>query len=201
MKRLVLSEGRRDVRFIELFYETVIPDSSIDTFYGEDIAYSRLKNQESEAIRNFLERRNPYDVLAKSENGKDDLKTVFSKLARFLAKCPIDVTLLIDLDRGTLNGLMDDLDTRVDDTYEGRRLGLREVERVDQSQTLVAHKIELYSKTDDERLDTFDIVAFHHDLETSIALEDADDDSDVERKLRDLVTDEQATGPLRSVLL
>jgi len=201
MKRLVLSEGRRDVRLIELFCETAATDTQVETFYGEDVSYNRLKNHESNAIRNFLERRNPYDVLAKSENGKSDLKRIFSKLARFLTKTDATVILLIDLDGGSLDRLIDELDTRIEDTYQGRRLGVREVEQVDQSQALLAHRAELYSKPDDECLGDFDVIAFHHDLETAIDLDEADDDSDEERKLRDLVTDERATGPLRSVLL
>lgn len=200
MKRLVLSEGRRDVRLVELFYETATTETSVDTFYGEDVSYERLKSHESEKIRNFLERRNPYDVLVKSENGKPDLKRVFSKLASFLVTADVTLVLLIDLDGGSLEELIDDLDTRVEDTYQGRRLGIRDVEQIERNRVLLANRVELYSKSDGHRQGCFDLVAFHEDLETAIGLDSADEDSEEERKLRDLVTGEQSVEPLRSVL-
>ena len=77
-KAKLRAEAPNEDRFLE------IPRT--DTFYGEDVSDEPLKNRESTAIRNFLERRTPYDVLAKSENGKSRLKRVFARLVKFLVE-------------------------------------------------------------------------------------------------------------------
>lgn len=199
MKRLVLSEGRRDVQLVEIFYEAIDADVRVDTFYGEDVTYEQLKNIESDKIRNFLERRNPYDVLAKSENGKPDLKRVFMKLIKSLVDRGVVVTLLIDLDGESLDTLFGDLDTRVQDNYQGNEFGVREVDRVDRSSEMIAAVAELYSRPDGEQYGDFDVIAFHEDLETSAEIDESEDNP-IE-KLRDFVGDERATIPMRSVLL
>jgi hypothetical protein len=175
-------------------------DARVDTFYGEDVTYQRLKQQESTKIQNFLERRNPYDVLAKSENGKPDLKTIFTKLVRFLVKQDVMLTLLIDLDGGALEGLVTDLDSRVESNYEGNEFRIRLAERVDRSQEQIAAVGELYSERDGAALGEFQILAFHQNLEESAGIERSGD-SDEETKLRQFVADEQACGPMRACLL
>lgn len=201
MKRVVLCEGRRDVRLVETFYDELADDVSLDTFYGEDVAYERLRAQESDAIRNFRERRNPYDVLAKSENGKPDLKRVFTKLIRVLARWDIAVTLLVDLDGGSLDDLLADLDTRVRDNYSGQEFGVEFSERVNASSEQTAAVAEFRSRRDGQSIDTFDVVAFHHDLETSADIDGSEQGTEEREKLVDLVTDERATAPMRSVFL
>lgn len=201
MKRLVLSEGRRDIRLVGLFYEEISPDTCIDTFYGEDVSYDRLKSHESKAIRNFLERRNPYHVLVKSENGKPNLKRVFIKLIRFLVTSDVRVVLLIDLDGDEFDALIDDLDTRVEDTYQGSQLGVKEVEKIDHSHEMLASRLELYSKSNGDRHGCFKLLAFYNDLETASGIDESNGGSSEEQKLRHLVTDKQVCGPMRSVLL
>jgi len=201
MRRLVLSEGRRDVRFVELFYRDATRGVQFDTFYGEEVAHSRLKNQESAAVRNFLERRNPYDVLAKSENGKPDLKRVFTKLIHSLARRDLTVTMLIDLDGGPLDALLRDLDTRVEDNYDGRTLGIREVDTSMRSTEQIGVVAELYSKSDDTRQGKFEIIAFRDSLEDSAGIDESDDESAEESTLREFLADERATAPMRELLL
>lgn len=201
MKRLVLSEGQRDVRLVEVFYEEADGEFQVDTFYGEEVAYERLKNYESNTIRQFLGRRSPYDVLAKSENGKPDLKRVFTKLIKFLTGRDVAVTLLIDLDGNGLDELFTDLDTRVEDNYRGNEFGIREVERAQRSSELIAAVAELYSKRDGERYGEFDVVAFHQDLEASAGIDGSETDDDEKEKLRQFVADERACAPMRSALL
>ena len=200
MKKLVLSEGKRDVRLVEVFYEELDDDVSVDTFYGEDVDYQRLKPRESNEIRKFLGRRNPDDVLAKSENGKENLKRVFTKLVSFLAAQDVTVTLLIDLDGNGLDALLDDLDTRVADNYQGNEFAIQEVERLARSRQLIATQTELYSERDGRR-GTFELVAFREDLETAADVRDSDDDDTEGEKLREFVADERATAPMRDVLL
>ena len=201
MKKLVLSEGKRDVRLVEVFYEELATEVRVDTFYGEEVAYQRLKNQESDKIQNFAERRNPYDVLAKSEGGKPDLKRVFTKLVKPLARWDVTVTLLIDLDGNGLKALIDDLDTSIADNYRGNEFGFQEIERLGRSRQLIATQTELYSKRDESRHGTFELVAFHEDLETVADIQKSDDDDTENEKLREFVADDHATAPMRDVLL
>lgn len=202
MKRLVLSEGRRDVQLVEAFYDQTNPDMSVITFHGEDVSYDQLKHRESDAIRNFLERRNPYDVLAKSENGKPNLKTVFVKLINFLARQDAGLpTLVIDLDGKELRALLDELDTRVRDNYQGQSLGIRETRRIEHNSHQVAAVAELYSVETEITQGAFDVLAFRQNLETSAGIRKSDGAATQEEKLRSFVEDEQATIPMRTLLL
>ena len=157
-------------------------------------------NDESEKIRNFLERRNPYDVLAKSENGRQNLERVFTKLIRFLAGRDLAVTVLIDLDNNSLDELVRNLDTRVEDN-EGRTLGVRTTDRPVRSRAQVGVVAALYSAEDNTRLDTFEILAFRDCLEAAAGIDGSDDGSTEDSKLREFVGDERATAPMRDLLL
>jgi len=201
MKRLVLSEGRRDVRLVDAFYTELDSDVAVKTFHGEDVAYERLKNKESDEVRNFLERRNPYDVLAKSENGKPDLKQIFTKLIWFLSRQDVTLTLLIDLDGTGLQYLLADLDERVETNYDGKELGIRVTQRLGENSEQITAVAKLYSKDDESSYGDFEIIAFKDDLEATADIDGSEDTSVERRKLRQLVTDERATAPMRSMLL
>ncbi len=198
MKQVVLSEGKRDVELVRCYYEQFHGDKRMKTFVGEQVEYSELKNRESNAIENFLEPRNPYDVLAKSENGKPDLKMIFTKMIRYLSSRGVQVCLLIDLDGNDHGELIRDLHERVRTNYEGSNLEVRHDERIDRSSAQIATRNHLLE--DGDVRGAFDVVAFHSDLETALEIGN-DDSDDVEgRKLREFVSDDRHASPLHRVL-
>lgn len=203
MKLVVLTEGKRDVKLVEQFYELSGRDIRIDKFIGEDVEYSRLKNQESQSIRNFLENRNPYDVLAKSENGKTDLKRVFIKLINFLISTEADVCLLIDLDTSNHRGadshreLVDELDERVSSNYEGQDLSISWQGFVRRNNALSASENQFY--VNDHCRGDFNILAFHSSLENEVDITGEESEGEEQQKLREFVQDDLRSEPLRHV--
>lgn len=198
MKRVVLSEGKRDVSLVEQHCDLIESEIEVTTFVGEEVAHSRLKNEESEQIRNFLEPRNPYQVLAKSENGKPDLIRAFVKLANFLLSRDVRVCLLIDLDGDDLGDLIGELDERVRDNYDGREFAIERDATLERSDALVAARSRLRSGGDE--VGTFEVVAFRSDLEDATDIH-ADDSWDTQTdKLCEFIEDRRRSSPLHRVL-
>lgn len=197
MKQVVMSEGKHDVEFVEQFLQQRSGDFLVDTFVGEDVEHSRLKNAESDCIRNFLERRNPYDVLVKSENGKPALKRVFVKLVNFLVDLDAAVCLLIDLDSRSLDALIDDLDTGVRTNYAGRDYAIEHLETVARNETQVAARGELLS--DGRSRGEFEVLAFHSCLEAAAGIDDGDSTTEIEKKLSEFVEDSSTVEPTRAI--
>lgn len=199
MKQVVLSEGKWDVKLVSYYYEQFHSDLLVDTFIGEEIPYSDLKNQESNAIENFLEPRNPYDVLVKSENGKSDLKLIFVKLVRYLLGQDVQVCLLIDLDGGDHDRLLRELDEQVRSNYDGRECEIVSQEPLAKSPVQVCSRNRLLE--DGSVRGEFDVVAFRHTLDTAADIDKETDSDEVkERKLREFVTDDHHASPLHTVL-
>jgi hypothetical protein len=98
----------------------VAGDFDVNTFIGEDVSYSRLSKKESDVIRDFSGPWNPFDVLAKSENGIEDLKMAFGKLAKFLLDQDVQLYLLVDLDGGDHDELLGDLTERAGEWVDDR---------------------------------------------------------------------------------
>lgn len=199
MKRIVLCEGKRDVKFVKCFYAHRSSDTDVATFLAEQVEYSRLKNRETSAIRNFLEPRNPYHVLAKSENGKPDLKRIFVKLVNHLLGRDVHLCLLIDLD-GTsdVDDLFAELHRRVQDNYEGRNFGIQQADVIDTTEDQIAVCGQLTTQTSVRG--EFDVLAFRTNLEDAAAIRDEDSEAAEETKLREFVTEDRGSAPTARVL-
>jgi hypothetical protein len=211
MDRVVLCEGKRDVKLVEQFYEETRSGVEVTTFLGEQVHHSNLKNRESAALRNFTERRNPYDVLAKSENGVTNLERVFVKLARHLLQQPdFRVCLLTDLDKKNYDHLshasdtrkyrelVSDLDERIRDNYRGSDLRLERNDLHAKSPVQIAGEATLHSGQG--AIGAFDVLAFRSDLEDAAEIAKDDDSTDEQvRKLTEFVLD-RASGPMYEVL-
>lgn len=192
MDRVVLCEGKRDVKLIEQYYEQSQGSPELNRVHGENIDHSNLKNRESDAVRNFTERRNPYDILVKSENGVPNLKRLFVKIADFLMKQPeFRVCLLIDLDEKGYDHLdhtsntrryrelLSELDTRVGDNYQGKDLKIQQDSIHTRSSVQIAGEATLRSAQGP--VGSFDVLAFHSDLEDAAGISDGDEITEDER--------------------
>jgi 5S rRNA maturation endonuclease (ribonuclease M5) len=210
MDRVVLCEGKRDVKLVEKFYERERSGVEVGTFLGEEVAHSELKNRESATFRNFLERRNPNDVLAKSENGVTNLERLFAKLARhFLKQRSVQVCVLIDLDKKNYDHLnhasemdkyrelLNDLDERVRGNYSGSNLRVERDGVHRRSSAQIAGEAILHSERDE--IGSFDVLAFRSDLEDAAEILDGDSAEIEDGKLREFLGGTGA-DPMRDVL-
>lgn len=177
MKQVVLCEGKHDVHLISSFFEKRNGTYKVDTVLGEEIE-SSMQGEESRQITNFRERRNPYDVLAKSDNGKQELEKVFSALVNQLLRIDPEITVLVDLDGGTLQNFVDGLDERVRGKHDTLELGAHEV--AERNGDMVAAVCEVQT-TRGKKTGEFQIVAFDQTLER-VADVPRGDDVELERQ-------------------
>lgn len=198
MKQVVLCEGKRDITFFELHFRHRAEDFQVKTFVGEEVSHSRMKNEESQEIRNFQERRNPYDVLIKSENGKETLKRVFTKLVHWLVRRDIDLCLCTDLDHDSYESLIEDLDHRVQSNYEGKTLGMTHEELVEQGQVLNASTCTLTDAG--TSVGHFKLLSFDSNLEDATNISSVDSDDEERTKIRAFVESSGRVSLLQEVL-
>lgn len=163
MKQIVLSEGKNDVHLISVFFKNRCGTFEVKKFHGED-ADGHIQAEESQEIKNFRERRNPYHVLAKSENGKPNLKKIFAALVSQLMRIDPEIIILVDLDGGSLRGFMNDLDEQVQERHSGKGVKLGDHSIVKRNTDMVAAECEVLTG-DGKRKGTFQILAFQQTLE------------------------------------
>lgn len=197
MKRIVLSEGRNDVHLVSCFFGECDRTLMVEPFYGEDIE-SAFRSVESRAIRRFQERRNPYHVLAKSENGKSNLKKVFAGLVNQLMDIDLEIFVLVDLDGGHLDTLVDDFDEQIQDRHDGR-IGLGTPANRNHNGDMVGATCEVVTangKTKGE----FHLVAFEQTLEQVAGTSREEDRETQEEKIEALLDEDHVFDLLDSML-
>ncbi|ERH13277.1 MAG: hypothetical protein J07HB67_02315 [halophilic archaeon J07HB67] len=196
--RVVLCEGRRDVRLLKRFHDRE-RHCSCDTFHGGNYTADNLKNFESNKLQQFTGRRNRDDVFLKSEGGLTDLKPLFARLARPLFHTfEVAVCLVVDLDRADhdrwdgLGGrkryhdLLDGLDERVDDIYT-RNCGITHDQFYRRGQYTFAAQATFTH--DGYAPAAFDVLAFRSSLEDAAGITDEDDEEDETAKLDAFLTE------------
>lgn len=161
MKQIVLCEGKHDVHLVSSFFEERDGNYRVKEFLGEEIE-SPVPSAESRQITNFQEKRNPNHVLAKSDNGKQELEKVFAKLVNQLLRIDPEITVLADLDGGNLENFVDGLNERVCGRHDRLELGTHEVTK--RNDDMVTAVCEVLS-TNGKRRGEFRIVAFEQTLE------------------------------------
>lgn len=171
MKQIVLCEGKHDVHLVSYFFEKQTGSYKVKEFLGEEID-SPIPGEESRQITNFQERRNPYHVLAKSDNGKQELEKVFSVLVNQLLRIGPEIIVLVDLDGGSLKTFVDGLNERIRGRHDRLELGTHEV--TERNEDMVAGVCEVLT-TNGKKKGEFQIVAFEQTLER-VANVSRDDD-------------------------
>lgn len=163
MKQIVFSEGKNDVHFISYFFYERDGSFQVKKFIGEE-ADGQIRGEETREIKNFREPRNPYHVLAKSENGKPNLKQVFAALVNQLMRVDPEIVVLVDLDGGSLRGFVNDLDERIQTHHTGRGTQLGDPSITERNGDMVAALCEVLTG-DGKCKGKFRIVAFKQTLE------------------------------------
>lgn len=177
MKQVVLCEGKHDVHLVSSFFEERSGSFKIKKVLGEEIQ-SSMRGEESKQLSNFREKRNPYHVLAKSDNGKEELEKVFSVVVNQLLRIDPEITILVDLDGGRLQTFVDGLDERICGRHDRLELGTHEV--TEQNDDMVAAVCKVLT-TAGKKKGEFQIVAFEQTLER-VADVSRDDDVDIEAR-------------------
>jgi hypothetical protein len=196
---------------VETYYEEVTHSVAVDSFVADDHQRTSLKSVESNTIKRFLDRRNRDDVLVKSEGGIPDLKWLFVKLSRALFRLwDVDVCLVVDLDEADhdrwsgqsdddrYHDLVEELDERIGDNYDGATFGVEHGEFHARSGAQIAGRATFCDGS--TPVEPFDLLAFRSDLEDAAGIDTEEDDDDTQReKLRSFV-DEGTAAPMHEVL-
>lgn len=198
MKKLILSEGKDDTYFV---HESVKRyDSGIDTDVVdiEDKTIAEQKPLESEEIREFIPRFNPYAVLAKSEGGQNSLKKIFCSLVADLARRELDFFLVIDLDGGDLEEYIDDIRLRIDDVHAGNDVILNRINQIETSDVIIIVEYEVIFNQ--QSIDRFCVIAFTNSLEDVAGITGSDDWETRQDKIDDVIDNPELFDPLISTL-
>jgi len=199
MDRIFFCEGKNDVALLRLFFEQLDRSYERTEFIAEEVAYSRLQNNESAELQSFIEPFNPYDVLVKSENGKPDLVDMFVNVANFLSGRNLDIYVVIDLDADDLSDLTTTINEKMGGQYQGKSLQISEPDHIRQNSDLVTCKHDLLEGNN--LLDEFTVMAFDPELEELAGMEDADDDDIRDRKLETLLAQTHISDAFHETIL
>lgn len=184
MRSVFLCEGKTDVALVDKFVEQLDDDFECDLFHGETVEHSRLRNRESEEIRDFIRsyRYHPFDVLAKSENGRENLTANVAHFSESIVEWDVQFHLLIDLDNDDdLDALFSELTKSIRSRHT-RPPEFRDRRTLYRTDELVAARIELTIR-DGVVADEIGVVAFDPDLEEVAGITEEDGDDEQARKL------------------
>lgn len=197
MSKIIFCEGKHDIFFIKEIIQARDLELTIDAYVGEEVHPNQLKNNESEAISNFIDSfdYHPHDILVKSEGGKRNLKRVFSALVNKLSSLNVDYHVLIDLDLGGSDQLVRDLDEMVRVRYRGK-LSIQHSEVTLETADLLVMECDLL--IDGSVVDRFPISAFKDSLNNIAGIGDDDVGNKKRTKLRALVRDSSLTDVIVS---
>jgi len=104
MKKLIICEGKHDNIFMDKLSIRLNVKDKTKIFRQEECSRLRQKNHaETICLNSFFQDSSPYEILVKSESGKDAVYKVFSKIMESLFEKTRDATLqkiilMIDLD-------------------------------------------------------------------------------------------------------
>ena len=196
-KRIVLSEGKNDVHLVSSFYKECDRALEVKKFIGEELGPS-LRSEESQAIRSFQEPRSPYHVLAKSENGKPNLKKVFAGLVNQLIDAEPEVFVLVDLDGGRLDGFVADLDEQIQSRHNGR-IELETPDVTERNGDMVGATCEVVTATGKTKGE-FHLIAFEQTLEQVASTSREEDRKVQEEKIEYLLKEDYVFDLLDAVL-
>lgn len=183
MKHVVLCEGKHDVHLISSFFGKRSGSFEVKEVLGEEIQ-SSMRGEESQQIANFREKRNPYHVLAKSDNGKQELEKVFSVVVNQLLRIDPEITILVDLDGGDLETFVDGLDERICTRHDRLELGPPEV--TERNDDMVAGVCKVLT-TSGKKKGEFQIVAFEQTLERVADVSHNDESDEWEAEIEDFL--------------
>jgi len=195
MKILVLSEGVKDVKFMNNVFSHAMSNVEIDTLSLEQLPKEAHQTEEAERIRNFNEKFNPYHILIKSEGGKSNLKRTLSSLIKFLSGENCDLVVLLDLDGGNLYSFIDEINEKLEMIYGGNDVLIEvnsEEDRVDSVCMIRCDVIINGMKVDD-----FSIVGFPTSLEDAAGIGSHDDaPGEINKRIKRLAKEDSIADPI-----
>lgn len=197
---VILSEGSKDIEFLEGLFQHVLDCPRIDKLNLENTALDPQQAQEARKIRNFSEPYNPYEILIKAEGGKSNLKTAFTYIAKSLATKNIRLFLMFDLDGGDIRGIVDNINEKLAGIYQGNQVYIEQNASVEQLGPV--HTTMLNIVVNDSIRGEFGIIGFETTLENTAGIASHDEDQDeISECIHSLSTDPEVADPITEFVI
>ncbi len=114
MKKIIFCEGKNDSMFLTKLLDKITKNKEISVFdQNTRDKLKNLKNAETTKINKFIEKTSPYDILVKSEAGKDKAVLLFSRTMNFCFRNSIKPLLMLDLDESDPNSKIKKIITKI----------------------------------------------------------------------------------------
>lgn len=185
-------EGKNDISFFREFLANFENEISYFDFNGENMTASRLKNQQTDKIRDLT--GNPeYDLLIKAEGGKSAVRKIVPHFLPQLVEKLDQIVLVIDTDDKSHNPnhkqKLRDFNSKVKDSIEERYRGSGDSIEIGhdyiETEGFIANRNYLLDRKD-EKSGEFIVIAWKGSLEHFAEV--SEDYSDVEDKIAKLVS-------------
>ncbi|MBC5793523.1 MAG: hypothetical protein H8Z69_05850 [Nanohaloarchaea archaeon] len=146
---MIFCEGKNELKFFEKLCEKVNTISTPQTFDGQCLKHSRLKNQQSDKIRDLV--GNPdVEVLVKAEGGKSNLKKVVPHFVPTLMNRVEKIILMADTDvnleesvsdhKTSLMEFNNSIKNRIEQRHKGSKVEIKIGDVVNENQHLIINE-------------------------------------------------------------
>lgn len=202
MKQIILTEGLNDVILISKFFEEY--DFRTKNFLREDMEGSSKihRNKQDDCIRSFIEPRSPYDVLIKSEGGKDSLFNLICSEIISLVDRIEHVIIIRDLDDDSLDKISNIEKKFIDRILNRHKCGdfkINPGEIIERCSKLIAKQYDIIKNNNN--FGQFILIIIKPDLESIAKITESDDRSNKNEKIGRLVEETEISDFLNRVII
>lgn len=192
--KIVLGEGTNDLVLLTDIFNQHDSSVEIDTLNLEGESGSNRNPKESEKIRNFNERFNPYDVLIKAEGGKPNLKDAFCSFAKALSRMDCEVCIVFDLDGGEIRDAIDEINEKLQGIYRGNQVQIEEIDTPTETDAITARTCSII--VNGRNIDDFNMIAFSRSLEDEAGIDHDENREEIEDKIEQVIDDNEIFNPI-----
>ncbi len=202
MKRIIICEGHYDRIFIENLLSKLNIDKDKIKFFDQETKdnLKELKHAESIILKSFIQHTSPYEILSKSEAGKEKIIRVFSDFMVFIFENIEKTSLIVDLDGSNLDLFIEKIRSRI---KSKKAVGLDiKYEITKENQYIIASEASVIVKSKKKILDElgrFSIFAFKKSLDREAGINKNDDKDTRKNKIIKLLGNEEIFHPFCSI--
>lgn len=170
MKRLIISEGSHDNLFISTLFKSKLHknESIIKRFdqYNHD-KMAELKHKQQVCLSSFYESTSPYEILIKTEAGKNKIAPVIQSELSYLCELKLDPIIMIDLDNyNEPDEFVYNIKTRIETKFRNLNINISINLKEAENQNAIMSSLKLYK--DNNFLSTMYVISIKTSLETLI---------------------------------
>ncbi len=187
MKRVIVTEGQNDILFLkELLPTKIYVDENKILFFDHESGDKlvKVKHAQKKCFDKFDSGLKRYEILAKSEGGKDKIITVIHHQLTNLCEKQNDPIMLIDLDKKPIESFTTKLKDTLSSTFQNIELSVNQNQLYDDDE-ITTHSMELLSHN--TRIGQMYIIAFKISLEDVTGIEKHHTEDEKREKIKSYI--------------